>query len=224
MAADGRPAASGPRRIAISAILTGPIVLMIGLWLASFWGAGGDDNCTIGTVSTEQYRGLYRQAKAERWTVWPGLSNGVFWPSDRGLGEPSPSFEKALGERLLQAVHALSFDHGAADAQLAAAHATMRSLGADYVSVFEIPDFEQNGRRVSTRVHFEYFLSQRRFAPLCLPCFLWRYSKIGVVFSHDLAGNTYHLDYVFVLHADLLYDPNPAKQRNVSSTCPAFPA
>jgi hypothetical protein len=223
MAADGRPAAIGRGGIVVIAILTGPFVLMIGLWLISFLGAGGDDNCTIGTVSAEQYRGLYRQAKVEPWTVWPGLSNGVFWPSDRGVRSPSPSFEKALGERLLQAVYALSFDHDAADAQLAAAHATMRSLGADYVSVFEIPDLAQNGRQVSTHVQFEYFIAQRRFAPLCLPCFLSGYSKIGIVFSHNLARNTYHLHDVFVLHGDWEYGPNPSKQRNVSSACPAFP-
>lgn len=219
-----RAAVSVRRPSVIVAILMAPFVLMLGLWLVSLFAAGGDADCTIGTVSAEQYRELYRQAKAGRWTVWPGLSNGIFWPSDRGLKEPSRSFEKALGERLLQAVDALSFDHGAADAQLAAAHAVMRSLGADYVSVFEIPDFEQNGRRISTRVQFEYFIAQQRFAPLCLPCFLSAYSKIGIVFSHDLAGNLYHLDHVFVLHGDLMYDPRPSKQRNVSSTCPAFPA
>jgi hypothetical protein len=224
MAAVGRPAATGRGPIVIAAILTGPFVLMLGLWFASFSWAGGDDNCTIGTVSAEQYRELYRQAKAERWTVWPGLSNGLFWPSDRGLREPSPSFEKALGDKLLEAIEQLSVDRGAADAQLAAAHAVMRSLGADYVSVFEIPDFAQNGRKVSTRVQFEYFLAQRRFAPLCLPCFVSRYSTIGIVFSHDLARNIYRFDHVFVLHGDLKYDPNPSKQRNVSSTCPAFPA
>ncbi|MGZ5872708.1 MAG: hypothetical protein ACXWKP_11430 [Bradyrhizobium sp.] len=36
-------------------------------------------------------------------------------------------------------------------------------------------------------------------------------------------ANTYQLDGIIVLHGDLKYDPDPAKERNVSTTCPAFP-
>jgi hypothetical protein len=148
------------------------------------------------------------------------LSDGVFWPSDRGRRLPSPRFEQALGERLREAVDELAGDHPSVDVELAAAHALMRSLGAHLVSAFEIPGFPERDRHT---VQFRYFLPQRRFAPLCLTCLIWRYTTIAVKFEHDLAANAYRFDGIAVLHGDLKYDPDPIKERNVSTTCPAFP-
>lgn len=210
--------------LTVVGILFTPFVVLLGLWLVSFsWGLR-DGNCTIGNVSADQYRQLYREASGQGWGVWPELSNGLFWPSDRGFGEPSLSFEKGQGDKLFRAIEGLSFDHSVADAQLAAAHAMMRSLGADYVSVFEIPDFPQNNVQVNEFVQFRYFLPERRFAPLCLLCFVFKYTTVIVKFRHDLVVNTHKLDGIVVLHSGLKYDPDPVRERNVSSTCPAFPA
>jgi hypothetical protein len=202
-----------------------PIVTMLGLWIASFpvWQFERDD-CTFNTVSNTQYRNLLDQAKRQPWTVWPGLSDGVFWPSDRGLRLPGPQFEEALGSRLREAVGELARDHSSADVELAAAHALMRSIGAHLASSFEIPDFPQGGRQVRTYVEFRYFLPQRRFAPLCLFCLVWRYTTIAINFQHDLIADTYQLDRIVVLHSGLKYDPDPIKERNVDTECPAFPA
>jgi hypothetical protein len=151
------------------------------------------------------------------------LSDGVFWPSDRGLGLPSPQFGQALGSRLQSFVGELVGDNHSADVELAAAHAVMRSMGAYLVSVFEIRDFPQGGRQVRAIVQFRYFLAQRRFAPLCLHCLLLPYTTVAVDFEHDLIANSYRLDRIVVLHGDLKYDPNPIKERNVNTSCPSFP-
>lgn len=66
-------------------------------------------------------------------------------------------------------------------------------------------------------------LPQRRFAPLCLVCLLSRYTTIAINFKHDLTINAYKLDDVVVLHGELKYDPDPIKERNVDTSCPAFP-
>jgi hypothetical protein len=210
--------------IIAAAVVLVPLLTTIVLWAATLpiWQSERDD-CVFNTVSNTQYRHMLDQAKRQSWTVWPGSSDGVFWPSDRGLGTPSPQFEPSLGGRLRVAIDELAGDHASTDVQLAAAHALMRSIGAKLVSIFEIPDFPQGGRQVRTTVQFRYFLSQRRFAPLCLTCVIWRYTTISVNFEHDLVANAYKLNGVVVLHGDLKYDPDPVKERNVNTSCPSFP-
>jgi hypothetical protein len=206
--------------IAAGAVLL-PILTMLGLWIAGFpiWQFERDD-CTFNSVSNALYRNLLDQAKRQSWTIWPGLSDGVFWPSDRGLRQPTLQFEKALGNRLREVVGELAGDHPSADIELAAAHALMRSLGAHLVSAFEILGFPERDRHI---VQFQYFLPQRRFAPLCLHCLIWRYTTIAINFQHDLIADTRQLDAIGLLHGGLKYDPDPIKDRNVDKECPAFP-
>src|ERR1051325_10639139 len=98
MAAVEQLAANGQGRLVLI-VLMAPVAILVGLWLASFPWFNRNDRCAIGSVTADQYRQLYDQAKAQRWSIWPGLSNGIFWPSDRVLMEPSPSFQRAQGER-----------------------------------------------------------------------------------------------------------------------------
>jgi hypothetical protein len=208
--------------IIATAVVLVPLLTMITLWIASLpiWQFEPDD-CVFNTVSNTQYRNMLDLAKRQPWTVWPGLSDGLFWPSDRGWkNRPSPQFENVLGNRFRGAVDELIHDRRSADMELAAAHALMRSIGAHLVSAFEILGFPERDRHI---VQFRYFLPQRRFAPLCLTCLIWRYTTIAVNFEHDLAANAYQLDDIIVLHGDLKYDPDPIKERNVSTNCPAFP-
>jgi hypothetical protein len=211
------------RRHPFLAIVATFFFLLIGLWVGTWPVWSWEDDCQIGQVSKQQYRQMLRQAKGEIWGVWPNLSNGIFWPSDRGLYPASRSFEKGINERLQQAMEQLNFDRSSADAQLAAAHAVLRSIGADFTRVSEIADFRQQGKLVSTHVNFLYFLPQRRFAPLCLVCFLFRYSTISISFRHDLIADVYRFDHFNVLHGEFKYDADPNKSRNVHTACPAFP-
>lgn len=209
--------------IIAAAVVLVPLLTTIVLWVATLpiWQSERDD-CVFNTVQNSQYRNMLDQAKRQSWTVWPGLSDGVFWPSDRGLRLPSPQFERAIGERLRRAIDELAGDHPSADIELAAAHALMRSIGANLVRSFEIPPFPEAGRPYAL-VYFRYFLPQRRFAPLCLTCVIWRYTTINVNFEHDLVANAYKLNGIVVLHGDLKYDPDPVKERNVNTSCPSFP-
>jgi hypothetical protein len=45
--------------------------------------------------------------------------------------------------------------------------------------------------------------SQRRFAPLCLTCVIWRYTTMSVDFEHDLVAIAYKLNDVVALHGVL---------------------
>jgi hypothetical protein len=103
-----------------------------------------------------------------------------------------------------------------ADRELAAAHALMRSMGAELVYVFDIAPY--NGH---SSIDFTYFLPQRRFAPLCLLCWLLPYTTIQVMFDRPIASGTIALDRVVVMHAKL--DGNPRKEPNTLGPCPAFP-
>jgi hypothetical protein len=212
-------------RVAIGAILALPIVgvaALLILWLAAFIDpAPQQDDCAFRSVGPDEYRELRRQADARGVSLWPGLSRGVIWPSNRPFAQPTWDFEPALGQELLRAIELVAGTAASSDRQLAAAHAVMRSMRAEYIGAWNIPDPRENGRLASTRVHFNYFMPQRRLAPLCLHCLAWPYTTIGVVFRHEIGPNTYGLDHVVVLNGGLKYDP--AKERNISDACPSFP-
>lgn len=180
------------------------------LWGLSFVDpAPRQDDCTFGSVTNTGYRRLLSEAKAQDWSVWPGLSNGLFAPSDQGwIG----TLEARQGEYLRGAIDRLTFDHGSPDAQLAAAHAVLRSMKADWVRVYEIPS------GTSTVIEFTYFLQQRRFAPLCLHCLVWPFTTVKVNFRRT---NSISLEDVNLLHGGLKYDPRKV-DRDVHA-CPAFP-
>jgi hypothetical protein len=221
------------RRIARIAIIVLAVVaglpvaygaLLLVLWGLSFRDPAPDqDNCAFGSVSKDEYRRLLGEAKGQKWTVWPGLSDGLFWPTDRGpLEQPDgQAFESRLGQHFRHSIEQLTFDHGSADAQLAAAHAIMRSIRAEYVSVGEVLSFHTfEGQLIPPTVEFTYFFPQLRFAPLCAPCLIFRYTTLRVFFHRD---RTDVLADVSVLNSNLKYTPNKEEQRNAGA-CPEFPS
>jgi hypothetical protein len=209
--------------IVAGVVVFAPALTLVALWISSFpiWQSQLED-CEFGKISNSQYRSMLEQAKRQSWTVWPFLSDGLFWPSDRGFRPPSSIFEKSISKQLQDAISELAGKQPIGEVELAAAHAVMRSIGASLVNISEVPAFPKVGQ-IHPTVQFRYFLPQRRFAPLCLVCLIWRYTTIIISFDHDVAAATYQLDGVTVLHGDLKYDPDPVKELNVTSACPAFP-
>jgi len=192
------------------------------LWSLSFRDPAPDqDNCAFGAVSNAEYRRLLAQANAQNWTVWPGLSDGVFYPTDRGpLTQPDgQAFEARLAQHFRRSIDRLTFDNESPDAQLAAVHAVMRSIPAEYVSVLETPAYVLLDRYHPTSIEFTYFFPQTRFAPLCAPCIIFKYTTPRVFF-HRLDKDV--LADLVVLNSDLKYTPNKEEQRN-AGPCPAVP-
>jgi hypothetical protein len=218
---EGRDVICRLRRVLLATLVVivgWPIVsigTLIVLWGLSFIDpAPQQDDCTFGSVTNPEYRRLLGQAKTQKWSVWPGLSNGLFWVSDSGMSgaQATQALESSQGEYLYRSIERLTFDHGSPDAQLAAAHAVLRSMGADWVRVSEFPSGS------STDVEFTYFLPQRRFAPLCLHCLAWPFTTVDV---HFRRAESESLDRVIVLHGGLEYDPR--KVDRSAHACPAFP-
>jgi hypothetical protein len=192
------------------------------LWAFSFTERLGLEKCSIGSISVAEYERILSRAGEQRWTVWPGLSNGVFWPSDRGFRGPTESFKSNLNDQLLLHIRELAGSGPSISRQLASAHAVMRSMGAEYVQTQEVPDMRRD--RAGSHVRFTYFLPQVRFAPACVLCLIWWYTTIDVIFSHDLATDRYELQAVNVLLAGLKGGtPDKNGARNVPwGSCPEF--
>jgi hypothetical protein len=201
------------------------IGVVLGPWGLSFGDpAPAQDNCPLKSISHSEYLRLLAEAKAQDWTVWPGLSQGIFWPSENWIAAPSRFYlEHSISDRLFRFIEDLTFDHASADAQLAAAHAVMRSMHADFVSVGEAMACDSCFIPLPRSVRFEYFIPQRRFAPLCVPCLLtmW-YTTIGVVFNQVPGNERYVLNDVIVLNSGLEYTPGKERARNAA--CPELPS
>jgi hypothetical protein len=222
------------RIAAVVLVMAGGLVaLLLALWAISVIDfAAGPENCAFNSVTEDQYQQLLVQAKAQRWTVWPGLSNGIFWPSEQPPADRDPhpdylpqylpqrlkaAYGPATDEKLLALIRQLVGPQSrSADRELAAAHALMRGIGAELVSIFNIAPYDGH-----SKIDFTYFLPQRRFAPLCLLCWLLPYTRIQVVFDRPVATGIVALDRVVVVHSKL--DGNPSKEPNIEGPCPAFP-
>jgi hypothetical protein len=191
------------------------------LWAFSFTERFGLEKCSIGSISGAEYQNILSRAGEQRWTVWPGLSNGVFWPSDRGFGVPSESFKSNIDDQLLSHIRELAGADPSVNRQLASAHAVMRSMGAEYIETHEVPDMRRD--RAGSRARFTYYLPQVRFAPACVLCLVWWHTTLDVIFSHDLATDRYELQEVNVLFAGLKGSPDKNRARNVPwGSCPEF--
>ena len=189
--------------LAIPVAFVGISLLM---WAASFAnGAPEQDKCSFGAVKNDEYQRLLANAKQQTWTVWPGLSKGLFMPSDRWFSLQFHSNDKRIGDELHLSITRLTPDRASTDEKIAAAHAVMRSIGAEYDNTSTVPEPYRNP--VFERVSLVYFIPQRRFAPLCIFCFLWPQTTILVVFHHELATGVYHTEDVVILHGNLKYDP-----------------
>jgi hypothetical protein len=191
------------------------------LWAFSFAELFGQEKCSIGSISDVEYERILSRAGAQRWTVWPGLSNGVFWPSDNGFRGPTASFNGNLNDQLLSHIRELAGSNPSVHRQLASSHAVMRSMGAEYVQSQEVPDMRRD--RAVSHVHFTYYLPQVRFAPACVLCLIWSYTTIDVIFSRDPATDRYALQEVNTLFAGLKGSPDKNRARNVPwGSCPEF--
>ncbi|KRR16337.1 hypothetical protein CQ13_36930 [Bradyrhizobium retamae] len=189
-----------------------PILLWAILWSVNFIDLFMQEKCSFGSISDVEYQTIVSRAGAQRWTVWPGLSNGVFLPSEGS----------DIGDQLVSHIGELAGSDPSSNRQLASAHAILRTIGAEYVQTQEVPDMHRRG--VSSRVRFTYYLPRVRFAPVCYLCLVRWYTTIDVLFSHELATDRYEFAGLNVLHAGLKYDPgNKERVRNVpSGSCPAL--
>jgi hypothetical protein len=108
------------------------------------------DKCAFNSVTEDEYQHLLVQAKAQQWTVWPDLSNGIFWPSTRGPRPRGKDWESEATPKLLAYIRQLvPPESRSADRELAAAHALMRSIGAELVRVSDV-----SNSHGSSRIHF----------------------------------------------------------------------
>lgn len=206
-------------RFAVTLLIAGGLTaLLLTPWVMSVIAPiGTPERCAFNSVTEDGYQQLLAQARAQRWTVWPGLSNGIFWPADQGPRPPMTDWEPEAAPKLLAFIRELVAPEArSADKELAAAHAVMRSIGAELFQVFDVPNSQG-----PSQILFNYFMPQRRFAPLCLFCLIWPDTAIRIVFDRHAGTGVVALNRVWVLHAGVDY--RPRKERNVSGTCPAFP-
>lgn len=64
-------------RSVLGTLLAIPILLWAGIWIVSFIDRFGE-KCYSGSINDVEYENISSRANAQPWTVWPGLSNGVF--------------------------------------------------------------------------------------------------------------------------------------------------
>lgn len=187
------------------------------LFLASFIDTVPEqDRCDFGSVTNVEYRELLARAKIQDWTVWPGLSSGLFFASNRAVGLPVGDHRRQMTDGLAASIRTSISSKRSPDELFAAAHAVMRSFGAQYNRTVLLPRNLSTERPRREYIYLEYLLPQRRFAPMCLHCFLWDLTAIAVDFERDLSGEI-ELNNVHMFHGNIKNSP----QRLRESSCPS---
>lgn len=168
------------------------------------------DTCEFGTVSNPGYQALLKQAKAQQWTVWPDLSNGLFWPTDRGIYPQSRNYDQSVDAFLQSKISALSPAQDPFDRRLAASHALMRAMNLTFVKSQQVAGVRTSDGTIPQHLIYMYRLPQRRFAPLCAHCFYYTASIMKVSFEKK-DGEEPRLRRVFVHHTEPKYDSRVAE-------------
>jgi hypothetical protein len=169
-----------------------------------------DSVCTVGTVTAAEYTELLNRAKKQNWTVWPSLSNGLFWPTDKVISPPGPGYEDAAENIFNGRIAVLSPEGSSFDQKLAASHALMRSMNLSLVRTHRVKGLTSAEGTTSEHLYYMYHIAQRRFAPLCIYCFFWPTSDINLHFE-QINGAEPILRNVFIRHSSFLYS-SPADQ------------
>lgn len=112
------------------------------------------DTCSFGPVSNERYRALLAEAKRKQATVWPALVRDDY----------------KAGVQLNARVDDLSRGLATVYERLAAMHAILRALGADYrAAASRDDDPYERATRMGGKVSFKYHIDINRlgmFAPI----------------------------------------------------------
>jgi hypothetical protein len=188
----------------------GYVAVCLVIWAAAFVDrAPRQDNCTFGSIASADYRKLLSQASAQDWTVWPDLSRGLFWPSNDFLHPQSRGYHSAVERALLLRARALTPSSSSFHEQLAAIHALMRSINAEFVLAARVKELQ----------YFTYYLPYRRFAPLCPFCFLYGSRDSDITFAFEENERGFHLVRVVVRHPGLKFQTD--KNRLPAVGCPS---
>lgn len=198
--------------------------LVLLFWLMSYLDFTPQTPCQIGAVTDVEYQNLFERAKAQQWTVWPGVSDGILLPSRVAKSEPgSQPLTSVLRDKLVESIRELAPNEQDADMQLAAAHAVMRAMRAEYVRRYEVSPGYENGQLRGRGISFMYFIPQIRFAPLCATCLFFWETTIIASFSYDSKLEKYKFHTIYPSFANILYHPNRSDSRNVpAGSCPSF--
>jgi hypothetical protein len=145
------------------------------------------DLCEFGDISNDAYQALLKQAKAQQWMIWPDLSNGLFWPTDRWLYPQSRNYAQSVDEFLQSQIAALSPVQEPFDRRLAAAHALMRAMNLTFVKSQQVAGVQTSDGTIPRHLIYMYRLPQRRFAPLCAHCFYYTTSVMNLSFEKKTA-------------------------------------
>jgi hypothetical protein len=135
--------------------LAGVLLALVGTHVALMldW-HGEQDGCSFGPVSNARYRELLAEAKRKQATEWPGL----VW------------HDRKAGDQLKQRFDDLSRGATSIYERIAAMHAVMRAVGADYrMTAFDSDDPYEAAFRAGGHVSFDYNIDANRlgfFAPV----------------------------------------------------------
>ena len=190
-------------------LLAIPTLLWAGIWIVGFIDRFGE-KCNFGSINDVEYESISSRASAQPWTVWPGLSNGVFFASS---GNNKVVSSSCTLESCLDPIHQA----------IASWHPLTPSCAASAPNTSRLRNCPTRAELTPVRIFISHYLPQVRFAPACFFCLVWWYTTIQIIFSHELATDRYEFQAVNVLHAQLKYNPAKEGARNIPwGSCPAL--
>jgi hypothetical protein len=167
-----RVVAAAPMRVRlVLSVVTG---LMVVLTSAVAWGGADQDSCRIGAVAPEEYRTIAAGIAALPAINWQEIHDDAL-----GLSE---DLEKVVAAAIRDRIQTAIASRGSSDQQIAAMHAALRSIGAEFawvdlIHTYMRPDY----RRVPAAV-YHYRIDVNRLGVL-RPLFRW--GRIDVSFYTD---------------------------------------
>jgi hypothetical protein len=197
-------------------------LVIAGLMIVPAWGARSSsaddqDACRIGAVSPEEYQAIAAEVAARPTVDWQEIHNDPFGTSE----DLEDVVAAAIRDRIEDAIASREIS----DQKIAAMHAVMRSMGAEFAWV------DLSSQPVSSYVHqpapgavYHYRINVNRLGVL-RPVFRW--GRIDVVFNTDESWQTLSGLRRVIFHFPHPFSPSLAGlEQDIPMTgpCPPVPA
>lgn len=194
------------------------VFVMAGLMIVSAWSAtsstaDGQDACQIGAVSSEEYQAIAAEIASQ-----PAID----WQEVHGRAGMHDDVEEVVEAALRGRIQDAIASRGSSDQEVAAMHALMRSLGAEFMSTDLVRFSQRPSLRWAAVYHYRVDVNR-----LGVPRPSRPWGRIDIVFLTDDPPQTMGDLYQVAFHIPVPFSPNLSGRKEdlrQIRACPQIPA
>jgi hypothetical protein len=177
------------------------LLVIAGLTIVPAWSAmssttDDQDACRIGAVSSKEYQTIAAEIASQPTIDWQEVHRDI-------AGSRNSVVEEAVEAALRDRIQEVMASHDSADQKIAAMHALMRSLGAEFMWTDLVDFYQRPSRRWAAGYHYRIDVNRLGVSRPWRP-----WGRIDVMFLTDESHQTLDELYRVSFHIPVPFSPN----------------